>query len=187
MMVKFITALVVAYGATALHENNLAYLSPSRRHPGLAIPQNHIAKRDSDTLYNPDEVEFTHGIASGDPLEDSVILWTRLSPSSNNTASDTVPEGVVPIYDHPEADKPSGKSACVEFKISTDERFTDIVDQGKAYTSSDVDFTVKVSKPLPSLHLEARHIIRIPIVRGCGVEALHYIPLPIQCVQLGKD
>ncbi|MDO6575476.1 PhoD-like phosphatase N-terminal domain-containing protein, partial [Staphylococcus pasteuri_A] len=26
-------------------------------------------------------VEFTHGVASGDPLADAVILWTRVTPA----------------------------------------------------------------------------------------------------------
>jgi alkaline phosphatase D len=70
-----------------------------------------------------------------------------LAPSSNNTASDTVPEGVVPIYDHPEADKPSDKAACVEFRIATDEKLTNVVDHGTAYTTSEVDYTIKVGSP----------------------------------------
>ncbi|KAK7210088.1 hypothetical protein V2G26_017266 [Clonostachys chloroleuca] len=144
MLPRVAISLAAAHGAVAsLHSNNLAYLSPSRRHPTLAVPASHLATRAADELYTPDELEFTHGVASGDPLADSVIIWTRLAPSSNNTASDTVPEGVVPIYDHPEADQPSEKSACVEFRIASDEKLTDIVDKGTAYTTSDVDYTIK--------------------------------------------
>jgi alkaline phosphatase D len=145
MLPRVAIGLAAAYGAVAsLHSNNLAYLSPSRRHPTLAVPASHLATRAADELYTPDELEFTHGVASGDPLADSVIIWTRLAPSSNNTASDTVPEGVVPVYDHPEADQPSEKSACVEFRIASDEKLTDIVDKGTAYTTSEVDYTIKV-------------------------------------------
>lgn len=32
---------------------------------------------------NPTTVKFSHGVASGDPLSDKVIIWTRLTPSSN--------------------------------------------------------------------------------------------------------
>ena len=33
---------------------------------------------------------FRHGVASGDPLQDSVILWTRVTPVNNTT-------GVIPV------------------------------------------------------------------------------------------
>jgi hypothetical protein len=32
------------------------------------------------------EVEFLHGVASGDPLTDRVILWTRVTPKSGDGA-----------------------------------------------------------------------------------------------------
>lgn len=148
MLANAAFVVAFAHGAIAsLHEKNLAYLSPSRRHPSLAVPVSHVLKRQTGGTFGPDEVNFTHGVASGDPLADSVIIWTRLAPSSNNTASDTVPEGVVPIYDHPEADRPSDKAACVEFRIATDEKLTNVVDRGTAYTTSEVDYTIKVGSP----------------------------------------
>ena len=30
------------------------------------------------------KVNFEHGVASGDPLQDRVILWTRLTPSDSS-------------------------------------------------------------------------------------------------------
>jgi alkaline phosphatase D len=142
------TTLWAASGVAASYHNNLAYVSPSRRHESLAVPVSQVKKRQSGNLYDASELEFTHGIASGDPYSDSVIIWTRLAPTSENTASDTVPGGVVPIYDNPEAAPPSQKAACVEFKISTDSALISIVDQGYAYTTSDVDYTVKVRNGL---------------------------------------
>ena len=32
------------------------------------------------------EVRFVHGVASGDPLSDRVILWTRVTPATGATA-----------------------------------------------------------------------------------------------------
>jgi len=32
------------------------------------------------TIFNPTDVKFLHGVASGDPLSDKVIIWTRLTP-----------------------------------------------------------------------------------------------------------
>ena len=35
----------------------------------------------------PAAAHFTHGIASGDPLADRVMLWTRVLPGSGKTES----------------------------------------------------------------------------------------------------
>lgn len=137
-------ALVAAATVEASLENNLVYRSPSRRHPTLAVPLSHVWKRQTGEFFTPAEVDFTHGVASGDPYADSVILWTRLAPSKDSVASDLVPDGVVPIYNGTEGLAPSSKAACVEFKIATDLPMTNVVDQGRAYTTSDVDYTVKV-------------------------------------------
>ncbi|KAK4095850.1 hypothetical protein N658DRAFT_481619 [Parathielavia hyrcaniae] len=136
-------ALAAASVAKASFDRNLAYSSPSRRHPSLAVPLTHVSKRQTGDMFTPAEVNFTHGVASGDPYDDSVILWTRLSPTADSVASDMVPEGVVPIYDDAEGAPPSSKAACLEFKIGTDEALTNVVDQGRAYTTSDVDYTAK--------------------------------------------
>jgi len=34
------------------------------------------------TTANPQWAPFFHGVASGDPLEDRVIIWTRVTPES---------------------------------------------------------------------------------------------------------
>jgi alkaline phosphatase D len=140
-------ALVAASVVEASFDRNLAYSSPSRRHPSLAVPLAHVTKRQTGHVYGPAEVNFTHGVASGDPYADSVILWTRLAPTVESVASDLVPDGVVPIYDGAEGAPPSTRAACVEFKIATDLPLTNVVDQGRGYTTSDVDYTVKVSFP----------------------------------------
>lgn len=137
-------ALVAASLVEASFDRNLAYSSPSRRHPSLAVPLAHVSKRQNGELFTPTEVNFTHGVASGDPYDNSVILWTRLAPTVDSVASDLVPDGVVPIYDESEGAQPSSKAACVEFKIATDLPLRNVVDQGRAYTTSDVDYTVKV-------------------------------------------
>ena len=35
-------------------------------------------------------VSFDHGVASGDPLHDKVILWTRITPNDEET-SESIP------------------------------------------------------------------------------------------------
>lgn len=73
----------------------------------------------SDTLVVSVPAEFLHGVASGDPLTDRVILWTRLTPEE---------EGQV----------------RVSWEVSTAVDFSDVVANGSGVTSADVDYTVKV-------------------------------------------
>lgn len=63
--------------------------------------------------------EFNHGVASGDPLTDRVILWTRVTP-----------------------DEPGFVE--VEWEVAADEDFSDIVASGAGTTDENVDFTLKV-------------------------------------------
>jgi alkaline phosphatase D len=64
---------------------------------------------------------FAHGVASGDPLRDRVILWTRVTPRSN--VRSTVP---------------------VRWKIAWDPAMRHVVDSGEVLTHAGRDFTVKV-------------------------------------------
>lgn len=64
---------------------------------------------------------FTHGVASGDPLQDRVILWTRVLPGSGQ------PE-----------------TLDVNWEMATDQRFNNIVATGLTQTGPARDFTVKV-------------------------------------------
>ena len=61
---------------------------------------------------------FNHGVASGDPLEDRVILWTRVTPQ-----------------------KAGPLEAILE--ISENENFSKIVYSKKLQTSSLSDYTIK--------------------------------------------
>ena len=64
------------------------------------------------------DVNFVHGVASGDPLADRVILWTRVST--------TAPEVEVSWF------------------MADDSNFSSIVKTGTATTSAASDYTVKV-------------------------------------------
>ena len=64
---------------------------------------------------------FTHGIASGDPLADRVILWTRVLPGSGK--ADSVP--------------------CT-WQVATDDSFETVVASGEAVARAERDYTVKV-------------------------------------------
>lgn len=63
---------------------------------------------------------FRHGVASGDPLTDRVILWTRVTPAGLGGAVD------------------------VDWRIAADPALTQVVARGSARTTADRDFTVKV-------------------------------------------
>ena len=65
---------------------------------------------------------FRHGVASGDPLTDRVILWTRVTPANEVTAA--------PVD--------------VRWRVAADEGLSQVVAQGTARAARERDFTVKV-------------------------------------------
>ncbi len=67
---------------------------------------------------------FRHGVASGDPLSDRVILWTRITPDESPSFSDAL----VPY----------------RWQIALDPEMALIVNEGAGVTGPDVDYTVKV-------------------------------------------
>lgn len=76
---------------------------------------------------------FGHAVASGDPLADRVILWTRITiPDARGWDVRKVPD-------------PQGLSqVTVGWVIATDPALTDVVGSGTVTTDASRDFTVKV-------------------------------------------
>ena len=72
-------------------------------------------------LYTQEDFPFLHGVASGDPLDSAVVLWTRLTPAEH---------------------APATLSAA--WIIADDPELTQVVRQGTAYTSGERDHTIKV-------------------------------------------
>lgn len=138
--------------ACASYGANINYRSPSFHHPGMGISIRKVTKRQTPgASYSPSQLSFTHGVASGDPWPNSVIIWTRVAPTAddvqdNSTTSEFVPlYNPVPIYNDTDENKPpSNAPICVSYKVATDRGLAAVVDSGTAYTSSDVDYTVKV-------------------------------------------
>jgi alkaline phosphatase D len=129
-------------------EGNINYRSPSLLHPGLGIDVPKIARRTTQSSYwDASQLTFTHGVASGDPYPDSVILWTRISPQKANDDSNVTVEGTAALYSHDTEQyiTVSSRRVCVEYQVGTDKSVSNVVDSGTAYTTSDIDFTVKVS------------------------------------------
>jgi len=65
---------------------------------------------------------FRHGVASGDPLNDRVILWTRVTPRRNGDTADIT----------------------VRWQMATDPAMQMVVAGGSTATSVDRDYTVKI-------------------------------------------
>jgi len=63
---------------------------------------------------------FQHGVASGDPLSDRVILWTRVSPTNGRS------------------------SQVVDYVVAKDPAFIQIAASGRVKTNIERDFTVKI-------------------------------------------
>ena len=75
------------------------------------------------------------------------MLWTRISPQLENDRSNVTVAGTVPLYSHETEGyvRASTSPICVEYQVSTSEDFNGTtVSHGKAYTTSDIDYTVKV-------------------------------------------
>ena len=64
---------------------------------------------------------FYHGVASGDPMPDKVIIWTRITP-------DTI----------------SSDPVLVSWEMATDTGMTSTVQSGSFITNSSIDYSVKI-------------------------------------------
>ena len=120
------------------------------RDPGANDRAKVNKRNNGSSPYTPAALNFTHGVASGDPFPNSVIIWTRCAPirdnvNDNSTVSAYVPlYNPVPIYNESEVSPPSTAPICVRYTVALDDAFAKVVDSGMAYTSSDVDYTLKV-------------------------------------------
>ncbi|KAH8671440.1 alkaline phosphatase-like protein [Xylariales sp. PMI_506] len=143
------TVAFMALKVVASFDGNINYQSPSRRHDTLGINVPHVARRSmkrGSVAYTPDQLNFTHGVASGDPLEDSVILWTRIAPTMASDNSNITVEGTAPLYntDRETYIKADKNPICVNWEVSTVDSTDVVVSKGTAYTTSDIDYTIKV-------------------------------------------
>ena len=80
---------------------------------------NQSSKSVSKLSFNPTLKPFYHGVASGDPLEDRVVIWTRVTPETETEIE-------------------------VTWKMATDPQLENIVKSGSTITNANKDFTVKV-------------------------------------------
>ncbi|MER7915158.1 MULTISPECIES: alkaline phosphatase D family protein [unclassified Streptomyces] len=69
---------------------------------------------------------FLHGVASGDPLPDGILLWTRVTPAPDATPGSGV-----------------GPDTVVSWVIATDKALTQVVSKGSTTATAASDHTVK--------------------------------------------
>ncbi|AKJ30407.1 alkaline phosphatase D family protein [Caldimonas brevitalea] len=84
----------------------------------------------------PGSVAFQHGVASGDPLSDRVILWTRATPARDERLT-------------------------LDWELATDAEFRQVVASGRVDTDASRDYTAKVDvtglTPHTTYHYRFRH------------------------------
>ena len=151
-MLQFLGILALAGTALASYAGNLNYRSPSHHHPSLGVSIHKVNKRnDGSSPYPASGLNFTHGVASGDPYPTSVILWTRCAPKATDVNDNSTVSGYVPLYNPVpiyNGSSPVSKApVCVSYKVAKDKALSSVVASGTVYTSSDVDYTVKVPNP----------------------------------------
>ncbi len=72
------------------------------------------------------EPVFAHGVASGDPLPDAVLLWTRVTPTADATPGSG-----------------TGPTVTVTWEVAADPAFATVVASGSVATGPGRDHTVK--------------------------------------------
>ena len=73
---------------------------------------------------NSEIISFEHGVASGDPTKNKIILWTKITKTSKNTIN-------------------------VNWQISDNKNFSNLINLGTAKSYSYNDFSVKVDAKIP--------------------------------------
>ena len=82
-----------------------------------------LAVRAEQAAPDPAQRLFAHGVASGDPLSDRVMLWTRVTPPPTRSATGPID---------------------VQWVIASDEGLQQVIGRGTTQAAMERDFTVKV-------------------------------------------
>ena len=98
----------------------LLFISQSNiaQNNGELIKIQRSSSDDLATYFDPALAPFYHGVASGDPLGDAVIIWTRITTNSLSVSGN--------------------------WKISKTSDMSNVVSQGQFITDQSKDFTVKI-------------------------------------------
>jgi len=92
--------------------------------PGLAVEMRLNSAPESRRELEKLAQTFEYGVASGDPLSDRVIIWTRVTGDGASSIS-------------------------VRWQVSLDIAFTQVVAEGQTTADAERDFTVKIDALLP--------------------------------------
>lgn len=95
------------------------FLAMSAKGVGVAVISYGLMGCSDSNDDNSVPAQFLHGIASGDPAVDAVILWTRVTPES---------EGDVKV----------------SWQVASDSAFSQLVTTGETVTNASRDYTVKI-------------------------------------------
>lgn len=95
------------------------FLAMSAKGVGAAVVSYGLMGCSSDDDDKGIYAEFLHGLASGDPSHDAVIIWTRVTPEVDGDIK-------------------------VAWEVATDANFAQLMVSGDTITNSDRDYTVKV-------------------------------------------
>ncbi len=85
------------------------------------------ASMETAAIDDPTATGFVHGVASGDPLADSILLWSRVTPSPAATPGSGL-----------------GEEVTVAWQVAEDSGFQRIAASGTMRTSAVRDHTIKV-------------------------------------------
>ncbi len=84
------------------------------------LPEKKLVEHNGlEAFMDKKDAPFYHGVASGDPTQNAVVIWTRYTPMYHQ------------IY-------------SIHWEISTDNEFVNIIRKGKFETSAERDYTVKI-------------------------------------------
>jgi len=91
-------------------------------HVGSAVGSSALLTRCASSAGSSGIVHFEHGVASGDPLQEQVIIWSRITPENGATPN----------------------SVDLSWQVATDSEFKNVVKTGKTKATLERDYTVKV-------------------------------------------
>ncbi|KAH6582587.1 hypothetical protein BASA60_001832 [Batrachochytrium salamandrivorans] len=107
-----------------------------------------------------DKIQFLHGVASGDPLDNSIILWSKISPPSHLLSN---------VF-------------RVQYQLTPDVGDLGLLDQngphliqGLVSTEASIDFVVKVD--VGGLSPNTKYIYRFKVERDDSKENVVYSPI----------
>ncbi|NLQ23037.1 alkaline phosphatase D family protein [Shewanella sp. S-1] len=95
------------------------FLAMSAKGVGVAVISYGLMGCSDSNDDNSVPAQFLHGIASGDPAVDAVILWTRVTPESESDVK-------------------------VSWQVASDAAFSQLVTTGETVTNASRDYTVKI-------------------------------------------